>query len=371
MFGKKTGIITMHRVENYGSLLQAYALQQCLTKLGVNSEIIDYKYPNEAHYFNGVKSKIRRLVSSLFDVFLGFPKLQRRKKFRKFIERYLILSSSMYHTKEEIEENPPYYDFYLTGSDQVWNPKYVSTDPTFMFSFVKGEIVCASYASSFATEIIPKEYLDDYSTYLSRYKLISVRESSGVEIVRKITGMNAFLACDPTLLLTNNDWSKLALRSKLNVGGPYILIYILTYSFNPYPEVDELIDFVQEKMGMQIIILNGRKEDYYRKNTRVIKNAGPEDFIKLFKCASFVITTSFHGTVFAQIFKVPFYSIIKNSSQSDSRIHDLLKNADLESRLLVCGCWENLIWELDICWSDKLELLIKKSHSYLSSIFFS
>ena len=331
----------MHRVQNYGSVLQAYALQQYFENLGYKTEIIDYIYPNEEH-LNCKNTKKKKLTNYLklilkypHDFFLGFPLKKKKNKFNKFIKDKLILSKRKYLSSRELIENPPPYDIYLTGSDQVWNPIHVKGDTSFMFSFGDDHVPRYAYAASFSTSRIPDEYRGRYAQALSKYKAISVRERSGVDVVKALVNKDSRIVCDPTLLLSKSQWSKLIDGNKVGYKEPYILVYVLGYAYNPYPGITNIIRKVQKCLGMRVIYLTGRFQDYFEKNSTVVRDAGPEDFINLFLNASFVITTSFHGTCFSLNFEVPFYAVVQRDTSLDSRILSLLHMVDVADRAII------------------------------------
>lgn len=320
---KSVGIITMHRPISFGSSLQAYALQKKILDLGFDCEIIDYQYPNQLHVTkrNPFKVIARGLVHYLLNLFMGMPCLIERYRFKVFRENYLKLSK-YYKDSKSLVENPPAYDIYCTGSDQVWNTNFTKKDTSFLLSFVK-DVKKISYASSFAVDYVVKECLQDFRNYLSKYDNISVREKSGVELVKRLTGKDATLVCDPTMLLTTDEWFPLAEKSKIHINKRYILVFILTYSYNPYPEVNHIIDTVQQNLGLHLVVLSGNKHDYLRKNATVIKNAGPLEFLYLFEHASYIITSSFHGVAFSANFKKPFIAVVDKNNK-DSRLLSFL-----------------------------------------------
>ena len=334
---KKIGIITMHKVLNCGSALQAYALQKTIQKLGYDCEMIDYLYPNSYHLSFSQKGRtmvnsVKRVLSFLFNILLGIEKKKTRKLFAAFYQKYFVLSKP-YLTKEAIQENPPLYDLFLTGSDQVWNPRFIKGDTTFMLSFVPENSRCISYASSIATSNIPQEFRNCYANELKKYYYISVREESGKKVIKDLTGKEAYVVCDPTILLTAKEWSNVANNSKFEINKPYILVYVLNYSFDPYPEIENTIRVVQDRLNLPVVILNGRKKDLLRKKTIFIKEAGPCEFVNLFKNAAYVITTSFHGTVFSLIFDKPL-AVMIDDRKNDSRIFDLLQKCNKEQYVI-------------------------------------
>lgn len=330
---KKVGIITMHRPISFGSSLQAYALLHKIETLGYDCEIIDYKYPNQLHHKQGrLKRWLINFVRFMMNLPMGFPNIAESYRFRIFRKKYMRLSP-FYKNHKDLENNPPIYDIYCTGSDQVWNSRFTKSDTTFLLSFVKNAPKKISYASSFAIDYVIEDYKQDYITFLSQYSSISVRESSGIKLVKDLVDKQAELVCDPTLLLTKEEWYPLVQQSKIKINKPYILVFMLSYSFNPYPEVNNIINKVSEELGYHIVFLSGRKQDYLHKNATVVKSAGPCEFLELIWNASFVITSSFHGVAFSANFEKDFIAIVK-SGNSDSRLISFLKKINMEDRAI-------------------------------------
>ncbi len=319
----------MHKVLNFGSALQAYALQRTLFRLGFDNEIIDYQFPAVPRSKKTIRKRINGFIVYLRNAIIGFPTEKKIRKFQDFYHENYILSAIHYNEKN-IKANPPTYDIYMTGSDQVWNPKHVKDDVNFLLAFVPFGAYKVSYASSFATSVLPEQYENIYRKYLSEYDVISVRETTGVDIVKQLTGKNATVCCDPTLLLDEKEWNFLEAKSDLIIKKKYILVYALYYMFDPYPELLNIIDYVQKKLGLQVVYLNGRKEDAFRHNSKVYKSGGPEDFLRLIKNAEFIITSSFHGAVFSILYNKPFLGIVRDNNSADSRISSLLN--DFNSR---------------------------------------
>ena len=333
---KSVGLITMHRVINVGSILQAYALYLQVKKLGFNCEIIDYQYPNEFHKSNRTLEKKWKIQFGLLiqriKFFLFYDKTIQKKRFGDFLKKNLSLSSTYYKDVESIHRNPPIYDIYMTGSDQVWNPECMQGDTTFFCSFISNKPK-VSYASSFSISDIPNNLKLSYANALKSYKMLGVREKSGVDLIKKLTGLAAVEVCDPTLLLSKDDYAKLALSSKIRIKRPYILAYILDYSYNPYPTIQQVVNIISKQMNMQVYYLHANSVDNYHYG-HSITSAGPSEFLYLFLNSSFVVTSSFHGTAFALNFEKPFYSVIPQTEQEDSRIYSLLKKVKAEDRAI-------------------------------------
>lgn len=313
----------MHKVLNYGSALQAYALQQKLLSMGYDNELIDYKYPNPEKKRHTLKSILCDIVIFLRNAIIGFPTERKQRRFNKFYDKNFKLSE--FYTRDTIISNPPQYDAYITGSDQVWNPKFAGTDANFFLAFAPNDKLKFSYASSFATKEVTDNMKALYAKYLSRYDSISVREVTGVDIVRKLIGRDATVCCDPTILLTSDEWDKLAVQSTYDIKYKYILVYVLHYMIgNVFDEVQKITDYVQKTLGLKVIYLIGRKEDAFRPNSRLIKDAGPAEFLYLIKNAEFVITTSFHGVAFSLIYHRPLFGVVDKQKVDDGRIQSIL-----------------------------------------------
>ena len=332
----------MHKVWNVGSALQAYATQKSIEDLGYSSELIDYEYPNLEHRAaQGIitETKSINLIGALRLVAQKIKaKLSGKKEnlFQKFYEDYFKCTTKSYHTRKSLMETPPLYDIYVTGSDQVWNPRYIGFDTNFFLDFAPVGCKKISYASSFSSNNITEHFRKLYSEKLSQYDNISVRESSACNIVKEMTGKDADVVCDPTILLNAEQWETIAENSKVKPTCDYLLVYILGYAYNPYPDIYKYIERLEEKYNLPIIYLNtirGRLKGKY--NEIKINNWGPVEFLYLIKNAKHVITDSFHGTAFSLNFGTPFTSCIKSKEASDSRMLDLLRTVKAEDRAVV------------------------------------
>ena len=336
---KSIGIITIHKINNYGSVLQAYALQRICMSLGYKVEIIDYDFPNIAHANNPyAENDINNVpnepkgIKALFATAL----LRQHKGILKFVKKYLNLSTENYPSPDSLLRNAPAYDIYMTGSDQLWSPRHCNGDTIFMLSFAPDEAPKISYAASFGTNEIPSDLIPAFKNYLSRYKAISVRERSGIELVKQLTGKDSSLVLDPTLLIRNNQWNEIALKQRI-IKPKYILCYFLNYSFNAFPYVDDLAKSIQRQTGYQIVRVARPPHNYSIKHTSYRIGASPEKFLALIRDAEIVLTTSFHGTAFAVNYGRPLFSIINNLADKDSRQSSLMYSLGLSQQILELG----------------------------------
>lgn len=367
---KKTiGLLTMHRVNNFGSVLQAFALQKVIEKLGYDCVLIDYQYPNNIHPEDKEnRSLLLKIIRFIMSLLHGRPDNKMKIGIDKFRTNYFKLSE-YYCDYDSLHHNPPSFDTYILGSDQTWNVRHIAHDDSFLLSFVKkGRKI--SYASSAARKSIAVDYYDSFKYYLSQFDAISVRESNTQKLIECLIGIKPPILLDPTLLLDNMDWHQIAKTSKYQVKKPpYILIYILRYSFYPYPLATEAIRKLYEKYGYHLVIIrySMRERLGIRDYENLYEGIAPEDFVALFENASFVVTTSFHGTAFAINFNKPFYSIYDPESDDD-RIISLLNQLGLQDRGLsirekVFALHDHIDYSIA---NNKLNKLRKESLDYLN-----
>jgi len=375
---KSIGLITIHGVLNYGSLLQTFATSFTLKKIGHDCTVIDYKYPTEYQLKNAPHFKVREKVSKellffkvirkILTYYLGISQKEKRNKFEAFKLKYLKFTRS-YDSFQDIKVIPPDFDIYITGSDQVWNPTYCHDDTTFLLDFVSKDKKKISFASSFGANDIIKDYKATYAELLKKYESITVREYSGIEIVKELTGKDAQWLLDPTFLLTATEWSNYAKSIKKH-SKPYILCYLLAYSFNPFPFAYNFVEYIRKLTGYDVIYIGGDPLNALKSGTKIFTNVGPEEFIALFRDASFVITSSFHGTAFATNFSKPFYTITSNQNSHDDRQLSLMEKLGLQERMIQIGRKFPDKKDLELDFSEVKRILMlerQKSIDYLTN----
>lgn len=338
----------MHRVPNFGSALQAYALQHKLFQHGIDNKIIDYIY-SYAGYEPSWGRYIYDKVKYYAKVILRRPASMTRFFF--FHKKYLKTTFREYTKNELMFGKAPSFDAYMTGSDQVWNCKFTKGDTNFLLKFAPKDSPRLSYGASFASPSIPKEYEHIFKEELPKYSSILVREHSGVDIVKNLIGKNAEVVCDPTLLLTKTDYHVLATKSKLFIPEPFILVYILDYMYNPYPKVYDIIRKVKKELGLKVVYIGTDAPDPMDNNYSYVGGQiGPLEFLWLMENTSFVITTSFHGTAFATIFHKPLFSVVQATENEDGRMQTLLRGLKQEKSLVAY----NKELDVDLIHSDEI-----------------
>lgn len=369
---KTVGVVTMHRVINYGSFLQAYATQKSIEKLGHLCEIVDYVFPNEWHYENGLRKPagIKPYLSK-FIYPLGLTKGHRKtKEINKAINNYLNLSKK-YDRPEAIHLNPPVYDVYVTGSDQTWNPKHTVGDDVFLLAFSPENKSKISFSASLAGKNIKAEYLPVFKENLPKYNNIAIRDSNGNEAVKTIIGRCAEVTLDPTLMLNRDEWAEFG-KNEAGVfeDKKYIVFYLITHSFDSTPYIYELLRDLQNKTGYHVYSFSKIPEQYGIKSD-VCTDLSVEHFIQLYQKASYVVTSSFHGTAFAANFGIPMYSVVKDMEFDDDRQSSLLTKLGITNCLVPIGKnFDDVQPEYDVDSEQaKLEELRVISREYLEKTY--
>ena len=329
---KKVGIITQHRVVNYGSMLQTYALQEKIEELGYKCEVIDY-YPERftpVGMLKRIKTKSIKLEKSLAlrtiarmviipSYFIRF------KMFFDFLKKRINLSRKTFHTLEELQSYNFKYDIFCTGSDQVWNYGWnEKIEYPYFLSFAPDKSPKISYASSFGKATLLDCEIDETKKLLSRYNHISVRELSGVDIINKLGIEGSTNVLDPTLLLTGNEWRKIA-------SGKYKKDkYILVYNLNRNKKIDNYAKTLAKKTGLKVRYISYQIHEFY-KNGKMFCNSKVEDFLSLIDNAQYVITDSFHATAFSLIFNKEF--VIVYPGKYSTRLQSILEILGLTNRV--------------------------------------
>lgn len=328
---KKVGLITIYHVPNYGSVLQTYATQVLLEKLGMECHVINYKYPNEWHYMQGTpKQSLKSYIGHLFGINPRHRKANKLKQFKK--EHFKF--TSLYKNLDELRNADwSEYDMFAVGSDQVWKANFTHGDSAFLLSFIPDDKYRISIASSFALKKVPDKFIEKYKEYLGKFNAISIREHNGIDIIKTDLKLNCSpeVILDPTLLLSKEQWMEIVPRSNFKRKKKYILLYMLTYAFEPRPYIFEVIKHLQAKDDYEVIALEGYTPKEQALGIEMINktDSSISEFIDLFANADIVVTSSFHGTAFAVNFGIPLISIVP-SDKGDDRQSTLLHNVGIK-----------------------------------------
>lgn len=317
----KIGIITFHFALNYGAALQTYALQKVLFEMGHVPKIIDYR---PAYLTDSYKWSWRCGSFNFKNLIL--PTLN--KKFNKFCNSYMQFTPLSYRTLEELRENPPEADAYICGSDQIWNSDLTGYDSAYFLKFGKEHTKRISYAASLGKDRLKELDENQIKSYLKDFDFVSVREKSGVQLVSNNTTNAVDLVLDPTLLVT--DYKPL-LKKRIYEQKKYVLVINLQNN----PLLNQTAELVSNELKLPIINLNNYSAKFWKfKGTRMFPS--PEKYLELIKLSEYVITNSFHGTIFSIIFNKRFLttSLSGKNYQRNCRMTDLLNSLGLSDHFI-------------------------------------
>ncbi len=311
---KKAGIVTFTYGDNFGQRFQNLAVQEILRLKGF--EPVTFPQIPPKAYEPNCREKGQNFVKDILKGRL-FPKMQRHKLFNEFDCRYIT-----YYERAISPSSPPdidMFDYFIAGSDQIWNPTYPEAANSTMFlTFAPCEKRIA-LAPSIAVSMIPVTMREEYSKYFEGFHQLSVREESGRNIINDLTGRNAEVLIDPTLYFDRDFWRQYAKPPKHKPNNPYVVSYILGD-----PETDKEIDDFCHRLSLKRVDLMRDKR---------CLGIGPSEFIYLVANADCVLTDSYHGTIFSILFERPFIRIPRaNGEDMNSRFETLFKKLDIEEQ---------------------------------------
>lgn len=341
---KKVGIITIHNSPNYGACLQSYALYRYIQQQGNDVEIIDLhrpvayedyipskKYVCSRPVKRSLLSKIKGNVKSLIGIKPKSPSLYSPLAIKKFDEfNSIIKLSKPYRGIDELYANPPLYDLYISGSDQLWNPTQAyCLEPYFLTFVPNGQGKKISYATSVGITDLRDNEKKDFAKWLNLYDDISVREYQAQSLLQGLLAdKKVNQVADPTFLLDPKDWKDMAVRPKQSK-------YILMFTLQHRPEILKYCLQLSKQSRLPLIELGQVQPDVLDGSYTAVKDAGPKEFLGYIENAELVITDSFHCTVFSLIMGANnFYTYIAPTNQRGSRIIDLLNTYQTIEHLL-------------------------------------
>ncbi len=326
----KASIITLHRVKNYGSVLQAYATQCLLEDLGFQAEIVDYISPrlqdrNARRLLTQSSSKADSALKKFIHRLVVFPSYAAQKRvFNSFVEKKLRLSAP-YLTEDRLKMFPPQSDLYCTGSDQVFNSQINGmVERPFFLDFAPEGRKKIAYAASFGIEELPADEEEETARLLKKYSCVSVREDSALPILEKL-GVQGQTVLDPVLCVSPER------LKALGAGRPRRRPYILIYELNGESRIADYAAQVSALTGWEIVRISYYYHHIFKKgHTVVCPSVGR--FITLFANAALVMTDSFHGTALSLQFRKQFRVVMP--PKYSTRIGSILSALDLKERII-------------------------------------
>lgn len=370
------GIITFHCADNYGAVLQCYALKKYIEKMGENVEIINYApyhltsryniFPTFKEVLGKIKNKgiIYTWKNIIFVCIKTFLKrLNKKKKFKEF--RFFYIGIKSKKIKKITNRNCPDYDMYIAGSDQIWNPTSNRGDTTYYLDFVDDKSKKVSYAASIGTFDID-EYKSVMAKYLQRFDFISIREELFRDLIENISHKKVSVVLDPVFLLDLKDWDKLTGKIR-RFSEKFIFMYL----FNKDNDAIKLANKLSRKYNLPIVhFYYGTLRKKLEKDGKCFFFDGPLDFLWYIKHAEYIITNSFHCVAFSLIFKKEFYSYF--FTDRGSRIVDILKKLNLEERICTGKEIDNIIEYTNKINYDTIDNILldlkQESYNYINKI---
>ncbi|MBE0471040.1 MAG: polysaccharide pyruvyl transferase family protein [Methyloprofundus sp.] len=367
----KIALITIQNANNYGAVLQTFAMQEILKKYG-EVDVLNYENRHISRSFDLIRLKpnFHGLLGAGKDLCRLFPRYRAINKFKKFISQKINLTENLNYG-DLVAGKANGYDIYVAGSDQIWNPVCVSDkgqiDLGYFLNFVPKEAKKISYASSMGGHLYTAEESQIVKRLLADFDHLAVREKNTQTNLMKLLGRPVEHVLDPTLLLNKQAWLKsLDIEEKKDKQEKYILLYTVP----KMPLIKQAVDFYSKKLGIKVISLEQGLSAGAKVN-RQVRDAGPKEFIELFASAEFIITDSFHGTCFALNLEKPFVAV--SPDKHANRIESLLGLVGLEQRIVRFESDLNHL-ETNVNLSDaihRLESIRANSIAYINTSFAS
>ncbi|MBT9776250.1 hypothetical protein GPL15_07010 [Clostridium sp. MCC353] len=318
---KKVAIVTLFDYTNIGNKLQNYAIQTLISNLGYSpiTLLCDNLFYQESR-LDVIKIYLGRILKKYRKLFMD---RNRKDVFKKGTEQ--LIQTTPIYTWEEIQ-NLNAFDAYVTGSDQVWH-NWLHKEGELEFRFLsfadRAKIIC--FSPSFGMDYIDISEREFYKKALDRFFRFSCREESGCEIIKDLTGREAILLNDPTMMLELNRWKQISKKPDYDIPDNYVLVYCL--SDLPLKCLEDIKVYAFKNSCAIIDIYNTDYPQYY--------NTTPQEFLYLFDKAQYVFTNSFHGTVFSILFNKKFTCYMRESKNArmNNRVLTLLNKMGLSERI--------------------------------------
>lgn len=328
---KRIGILT-YAYNNYGGCLQAYALQSYLKKFPqLEVRIIRLELPErrkkERIFQTGEPNLLVNAVTLALTL-LRYASLRRRKRRIELFKEHYLSQTTPYRSYEEVEAYAAQTDVLVSGSDQVFNPVYASKR-IFYLDFPKGSFRKVAYAPSFGISEFTPQIETLIAPWVRDFDSLSCREREGAEFLKKITGREIPVLADPTLLLDRKEWERISVSPRMRKK------YIFVYDLNGGRELIEMAREIKRRTGFQIVCQTQKVRKFYPVDLQIY-DSGPTEFLGWIHDAEYVVTDSFHGTLFSILFTRRFYTYIAYP-QTASRVKNLLRTMELEERIVEHG----------------------------------
>lgn len=323
----KIGILTFHRVINYGALLQAYALNKKIRDIGFECEDIDYTAKKIKDFYNPFKISKFSDFKDLALYLLNYNSYKRtHKAFHSFLNNYIPISSICCDDCLEIMKGK--YDLLICGSDQIWNNDITGNDSAYLLDF-DSHVRKISYAGSFGKEYLPKDFEAKCRENLIKFSDVTVREFSAKAIIDRLIGNRTVeVVLDPVFLLKKEEW--LTISAKPLVEKPYVFIFMLHYN----EETLEYAKRIARERRLSLLTISDNNK--YGEDIKHIGGCGPMEFISAILNSELIVTDSFHVCSMSIILNKQFIVGLKKGKLKNlnTRIYTLLNTFGLVDRIL-------------------------------------
>lgn len=364
---KKIATLTTHGADNYGAVLQAYALQKFIGELGYDCQVINYipAYTTKEYSLIRKPKTIKEFAFSCFQLLNYTQRKMRKNGFSAFRDDYLSLSGQTIVDHSELIQTVNKYDMVVCGSDQIWNPKMHGFDEAYFLSFDDVSTKLVSYAASFGQDRIDERIKPEIQRRLKKFSSFACREHSAVQLIQELTGNASHFVMDPVFLLPGEKWREIA--NSPSYQGRYDLLYFLS---NPGLSPYAAKRYAAEK-GNKVISIGFSPRDY-KYWIKCDYSLGPLEFLGVIEHSDVILTNSFHCTAFAILLQKDFYVRLQRGKESrNGRIVSLLSELGLEDRIY----YDEEAKELDfsrkidyVSVRSKLQALVCESKKYLIDV---
>lgn len=326
----KVGIMTFPNSVSYGAALQMVALQNAVSRLDHEVEVINYHNPYmkaEKHAKKGSRHPLRSEVQRLLR-----PWMHRRlyTAFGNFETQYAhCYPKHAFTNKKQLVDMGKRYDAVICGSDQVWSPFVTDTDLSFFLDFCTDRTRRIAYAPSFGAEEFSEEFYQKITPELERFSALSARELPGKQLVERLTGRETTVVADPTFLMDAAAWEQME-KAHPAASGEYVLYFVLGWS----EQMMRRCEAFAKQQGIKMVVVGGNPMRARRNRNPMIEYAidiGPQEWLYLMRHARYVFTNSFHGTAFSIIFQKDFY--VHYPAHTGSRLRQLVETMGLGERV--------------------------------------
>lgn len=359
---QKVGIMTLYFNYNYGAALQAYALRQTVEEMGFDAEDIRYYRVingkstmrkdsisvninflllHPARVLERFKQKFKKLEKRFYQGFFQLTgKINIRKKlFDDFYKTHLVQSRSSYDGPRDISACGQEYDVFICGSDNIWNINMLDT--SFMLDFVPDDKLKIAYAPGLSSDSLPSHIADRIAGPLSRLDYLSCRESNGAKLVSAMIGREVFVALDPTLLRTANEWRRLEqpIQDVQGLKNNYILCFFLGTNEHSRKTAESIAELYRMKIVTLPFLTDEIRIGDLEFGDIKLFNVGPRELLYLIGNAGFICTDSYHGTVFSILYNKPFLTFDrfnnKKTKALNLRSHNLLSLLGISTNRII------------------------------------